>query len=229
MNLLQKAKMNRAKLGQTSSSLVIGSDKLAEKRTVTASDLDSAPKGGGGGGASSLVAKRRAAAKAAKDAKPASKTVVRQQLAGMSIDAALDLPADAISNITAAPSKTLVIGKRLPADVPEPDGEFIRTFDEAIFKIEELDKEGFISNMHMLSQHLEADDPHITSYVSAIYENLYQYEELAHLLTEEQIGIVVRGVLKAKGANIKTTARKTTSVKQAVDAVASDSIDNFQM
>lgn len=50
--------------------------------------------------------------------------------------------------------------------------------------------------MTQIEQKMLKNDPEIAGHLKEIWKMLHEYEELAHLLTPEQIGILTRGLQK---------------------------------
>ena len=142
----------------------------------------------------------------------------REEVGELSIDQMLSMPANEISLAKSAPTAEANKGLSLPSvSKATPSSEFISHLDADIYKIEELDVEAFINRLFQVSITLDLSDPDLPQYVRMIYKDLLQYPELAHLLTEEQIGFIVNGVLTAKQAFIKTPKPKKKSIGTTID------------
>lgn len=70
---------------------------------------------------------------------------------------------------------------------------------EPITSIEGLDVNTFTHNMKELDKALVEKTPDIKHLSLAIRQNLQQYKELTHLLTDEQLHILVSGMLETAG------------------------------
>ncbi len=53
-----------------------------------------------------------------------------------------------------------------------------------------------MGRLALIEQKMIAQDPEIGTHLRAIHTMLQEYEELAHLLTPEQIGLLMRGLQK---------------------------------
>jgi hypothetical protein len=63
------------------------------------------------------------------------------------------------------------------------------------------------------------NDPEISGHLKAIWKELQTYEELAHLLTPEQIGVLMRGMQKHTAIQlvVETPAKARKKNKPSVD------------
>lgn len=53
-----------------------------------------------------------------------------------------------------------------------------------------------IERITAIENKMMANDPEISTHLKAIWKEMQTYEELAHLLTPEQIGVLMRGMQK---------------------------------
>jgi hypothetical protein len=53
-----------------------------------------------------------------------------------------------------------------------------------------------LERMNAIEEKMKTNDPQIATHLKEIWKHMQQYEELAHLLTPEQIGIIMRGLQK---------------------------------
>lgn len=60
-----------------------------------------------------------------------------------------------------------------------------------------------------LEQQLLRNDPQLPTHLAAIHRNLMQYEELVHLLTDDQIHQLIKGQQVVTGAAIMAGATKS--------------------
>ncbi len=99
----------------------------------------------------------------------------------------------------------------LPTAVPE----LLTKVSPEMSKLEAFDTAKFVANMASLHTALEAKAPGIAGYLRDINRNLNQYQELTHLLNDEQIGVIVSGLLFMSDTQIATV--KATSKRGALD------------
>lgn len=78
-----------------------------------------------------------------------------------------------------------------------------------------------MERMQQIEDKMRQNDPAIGTHLKEIWKTLQEYEELAHLLTPEQIGVLTRGLQKhtavqlvVEGANKKSSGK---SKKVSVD------------
>lgn len=76
-----------------------------------------------------------------------------------------------------------------------------------------------ISRMDAIEQRLATNDPEISTHLREIWKHMQQYEELAHLLTPEQIGVLMKGLQKHTAIQLVVDAPKSSrkSKKVGVD------------
>ncbi len=74
-----------------------------------------------------------------------------------------------------------------------------------------------IERMTEVEKRLNAADPEISTHLKAIHEQLRDYEDLAHLLTPKQIGVLMAGLQKhtaislvVEGSKSKAKSKKVT-------------------
>jgi hypothetical protein len=53
-----------------------------------------------------------------------------------------------------------------------------------------------LERMNAIEEKMAQNDPEISTHLKSIWQHLQQYEELAHLLTPEQLGVLMRGMQK---------------------------------
>lgn len=95
----------------------------------------------------------------------------------------------------------------LAVDVPEG----IYTLDERITKIEDFDSASFADHLSRTYQVLHSDQQGLAKMLEAINKNLRKYEELSYLLSPEQIGVFVGGMMKVTNSEIKTVKPKVNA------------------
>ena len=85
--------------------------------------------------------------------------------------------------------------------------------DHPLFKV--------IERLGLIEQKMTAQDPEIGTHLKAIHTELRQYEELAHLLTPEQIGVFMKGLQKYAAVSLVMDAPKKSgkSKKIGVDDI----------
>lgn len=78
-----------------------------------------------------------------------------------------------------------------------------------------------LQRMNLIEEKMRAADPEIGTHLKAIWKECQQYEELAHLLTPEQIGSLMKAVQKHTAITlvVEDAGKKTKSksVKYGVD------------
>lgn len=71
-----------------------------------------------------------------------------------------------------------------------------------------------------IEQRLTTNDPEISTHLKVVLKQLQEYEELAHLLTPEQVGILMKGYQKHTGIHLvveKPTKTSTRGKKPTVE------------
>ena len=126
------------------------------------------------------------------------------------------------------PEPTPVKGKgSLPTPKQSPLMERMRKIKESGEELksvfpqelpEEVHFEGFNVEQHLddlkaIEHSLITDVPGLPMLMGRVMRNLHQYEELAHILSEEQIQVVVAAFAKRKGIEIVAPTKSTGSVK----------------
>lgn len=77
-----------------------------------------------------------------------------------------------------------------------------------------------IERLTLIENKLIAQDPEIKTHLKVIHSELQQYEELAHLLTPEQIGVLMKGLQKHSAIQLvveEQTKTRGKSKKVSVD------------
>lgn len=87
---------------------------------------------------------------------------------------------------------------------------------DGVREIEGLDADLLLSNLQSLDAATVEKTPDIRTFCRAIRKNLEQYSELTHLLSDDQLGIIVGGYLTTAGIETapKTKAGKTKAAKK---------------
>lgn len=90
--------------------------------------------------------------------------------------------------------------------------------------LEDFDAEAHLNDLKLLEQQLLTDEELLPTLMIRVHQNLKQYEDLAHLLTEEQIQVIVCAFAKRKNIEIVAAASgKSASTKgRSVQAITRD-------
>lgn len=72
-----------------------------------------------------------------------------------------------------------------------------------------------LPKLKQLEDALLASDPQMPVHLKEIHKYLIQYEELAHLLSEEQIAVILEGQQRRVGIILATETRKGTGGSSA--------------
>lgn len=91
-------------------------------------------------------------------------------------------------------------------------------------QLEGFDADGHLTDLRLLEQQLLMDEELLPTLMIRIHQNLKQYEDLAHLLTEEQIQVIVCGFAKRKSIEIVAAAsgKSSTTKGRTVAAITKD-------
>lgn len=73
--------------------------------------------------------------------------------------------------------------------------------------------EQLVNKINELQTSLQENSPGYESLLYTIHTNLAKDPDMVHLLTEEQIGVIVSGLSKKKVITIATTERKAPSTR----------------
>lgn len=103
------------------------------------------------------------------------------------------------------------------------------TVPDAADGLEGFDGDTFIRNLRDLDAAVVEKTPDIRRFSTLIRENLEQYPELTHILSEEQLGIIVSGVLTTANVDTapKSKAAKTKASKKKIEDLANTNIDDL--
>ena len=90
--------------------------------------------------------------------------------------------------------------------------------------LDNFDADSHLTDLKLLEQQLLMDEELLPTLMIRIHQNLKQYEDLAHLLSEEQIQVIVCAFAKRKNIEIVAAASgKSTSTKgRSVAAITKD-------
>ena len=86
---------------------------------------------------------------------------------------------------------------------------------DEMHQIDGFNADIFMDNLESLSDSIIAKAPNIGEYLHLIHRNLSKYPELTHLLEDEQIGIVVSGLLKLTNTELAIKATKVKGTKKS--------------
>lgn len=75
-----------------------------------------------------------------------------------------------------------------------------------------------LERMTAIEQKLLQNDPEISTHLKAIWTHLQEYEDLAHLLTPQQIGILMKGLQKHSAISLIVEDKKRPSKSKKVTA-----------
>lgn len=91
-------------------------------------------------------------------------------------------------------------------------------------RIENFDADAHLTDLKLLEQQLLTDEELLPVLMIRVHQNLKQYEELAHLLDEDQIQVIVGAFAKRKSIEIVAAASgKSASTKgRSVQAITKD-------
>jgi hypothetical protein len=102
-------------------------------------------------------------------------------------------------------------------------------FSAKISEIEGLDGNEFIARMHALDAATVEKTPDIGSLSLRIRQNLQQYPELTHILTDPQLSIIASGVLYVAGVETAPKTKQGKAIKEKLDIkkLANTAIDDL--
>ena len=105
----------------------------------------------------------------------------------------------------------------------------VYNFSGKVREVEGLDADGFILKMQALDAATVEKTPDIRSFSMQIRKNLHQYPELTHLLSDEQLGIITRGmlVLAGEATEPKTKGAKTRASNVKLETLGSMKLDDL--
>lgn len=63
-----------------------------------------------------------------------------------------------------------------------------------------------LERLKLVEEKMKVQDPQISTHLREIWKHMQQYEELAHLLSEEEIGILFRGLQKHTAIDLVVNA-----------------------
>jgi hypothetical protein len=75
-----------------------------------------------------------------------------------------------------------------------------------------------IDRMTKIEEKMKTNDPEISTHLKEIWKHMQQYEELAHLLTPQQIGVLMAAMQKHVGVQLVSdeAGKKTKSKSKKV-------------
>jgi endonuclease V-like protein UPF0215 family len=76
-----------------------------------------------------------------------------------------------------------------------------------------------IDRMNKIEEKMKTNDPEISTHLREIWKHMQQYEELAHLLTPQQIGVLMQGLQKHTAIQlvVDTPSKSKKAKKYGVD------------
>lgn len=75
-----------------------------------------------------------------------------------------------------------------------------------------------LSRMAEVEKRLLAGDPEISTHLKAIWTQLQEYDDLAHLLSPQQIGVLMKGLQKHTGISLVVEDKKRPSKSKKITA-----------
>jgi hypothetical protein len=105
------------------------------------------------------------------------------------------------------PAASIATAQELEAKAPIPPAPNLA----ALEGIKGFDAAKFLETLEVFKEKIEEKAPGIANYLKDIHANLNQYQELAHLLTDEQLGLIVSGffhITDTKMAEVVVKSRK---------------------
>lgn len=106
---------------------------------------------------------------------------------------------------------------KLASHIREQEEAGVYSFNDKIRGIEGLDADEFINKMQMLDQATVEKTPDIRTFTLKIRQNLQQYPELTHILTDEQLNIIVSGAIYISGQELLPKTKQGKSAKATLD------------
>ncbi len=75
-----------------------------------------------------------------------------------------------------------------------------------------------IERMSEVEKRLNAADPEISTHMKAIWQQLQEYEDLAHLLTPAQVGVLMKGMQKHTAISLVVESKSSSKKSKKVTA-----------
>lgn len=110
----------------------------------------------------------------------------------------------------AARAKAATEQAEAAAQVVEVPPELLE-LNQSLTSIDGFPAEELQRNLASVYKAIEQDQPDLPLFLENISKQMRQYEELAYLLTDDQLGLFFNGVMKHTNANIKTAKPKKTA------------------
>lgn len=110
----------------------------------------------------------------------------------------------------AARAKAATEQAEAAAQVVEVPPELLE-LNQSLTSIDGFPAEELQRNLANVYKAIEQDQPDLPLFLENISKQMRQYEELAYLLTDDQLGLFFNGVMKHTNANIKTAKPKKTA------------------
>lgn len=137
------------------------------------------------------------------------------------------------SGVTTTPDKTVGLegialqisatNDKLASHIAKQEEAGVYNFSGQVREVEGLDADEFINKMKMLDAATVDKTPDIRTFSMQIRKNLHQYPELTHILSDDQLGIIMRGMLVLAGIETepKTTQGKARKATQKIEELGS--------
>lgn len=107
------------------------------------------------------------------------------------------------STLKAAATATKAIVSAAPESaVPSATESNILRVSEAMTTLQKFDPQNFVNKLVLVRNGVESKAPGVATYLQEINRNLNQYPELVHILNDEQIGVIVSGLLFMTNTNM---------------------------
>ena len=101
-------------------------------------------------------------------------------------------------------------------------------FPEEFYQVPDFDAERFESNMKSVAEEMLTSDPDIKTYLRDIVRNLKKFGQVPHMLSDEQIGLVVTSFQRIKNREIKASKprpKANASVQKVLNKHIDDVLD----
>lgn len=105
---------------------------------------------------------------------------------------------------------------------------FDATLAPEVYKVEGFDAEEFEGALTIVHQKLQEGKSDMGDFILGIFRNLNRYPEVSTALTEEQIGVVVGGILSVKKTELSTTKPKKKTLLAGLEGMSNDEVLNME-
>lgn len=75
-----------------------------------------------------------------------------------------------------------------------------------------------LERMKKVEEKMNTADPEISTHMKAIWQQLQEYDDLAHLLSPQQIGVLMKGLQKHTGISLVVEDKKRPSKSKKITA-----------